>query len=91
MLDAATQSCPCLFGIMKAFDINWKKLPGGKTWFMSKLKVCILDMYLHGNISEQFYSKHDFPLDADKHNNNKFLNSEKDHLYRSKILYNPKI
>ena len=91
ILDAATQSCPCLFGIMKAFDINWKKLPGGKKWFMSKLKVCLQEMYLNGNISEQFYAKLDFPLDADKHNNKYILNSEKDHLCRSKILYHPKI
>ena len=25
MLDAATMTSPCLFGIMKAFNINWKK------------------------------------------------------------------
>jgi hypothetical protein len=91
MLDAATQSCPCLFGIMKAFDINWKKLLGGKKWFMSKLKVYLQEMYLNCNISEQFYAKLDFPLDADNHNNKYILNSEKDHLCRSKILYHPKI
>jgi hypothetical protein len=30
MLDATTMTSPCLFGIMKAFDINWKKVRGGK-------------------------------------------------------------
>ena len=58
---------------------------------MSKLKVCIQAMYLYGNISEQLYSKHGFPLDADKHNNKYILNSEKDYLCHSKILYHPKI
>ena len=91
MLDAATMTSPCLFGIMKAFDINWKKVPGGKNWFMSQLGPCIQEMYANGNIVESFYNANQFPIDEDKNGNQYVLNSEKDHLCRSKILYHPKV
>ena len=42
-LDSTTMTSPCLFGIMKAFDLNWTKVPGGENWFMSQLVPCIQD------------------------------------------------
>ena len=84
MLDSATMTCPCLYGIMKAFDINWKKVPGGKKWFMLQLVPCVREMYAKGNITEGFYNEMKFPIDEDKKGNKYVLNSEKDHLCRSK-------
>ena len=57
---------------------------------MSKLNICLQEMYRHGSISKQFYLKHNVLLDADKHDNKFSLNSEKDHSCHSKILYNPR-
>ena len=91
MLDVATMTCPCLYGIMNVFDINWKKVPGGKQWFMSQLGPCIQEMYANGNIAEGYYNEMQFPIDEDKKGNKYVLNSEKDHMCRSKILYHPKV
>ena len=90
MLDVATKSCPCLYGIMKAFDINWNTITGGKTWFVSKIGISIQEMYDNGNIGEDFYDEDEFPLDIDKDGKTYILNSVKDHLCPSKISIIPK-
>ena len=89
MLDSATMTSPCLFGIMKAFDINWKKVSGGK--FMPQVGTSIQEMYANGIIVKGFYNDKQFPIDEDKKVNQYVLNSEKDHLCRSKIMYHPKV
>ena len=91
MLDAATKSCPDLYGMMKAFDINWRNVNGGKKWFISKLVHALIEMLDNGNIVEKFYDNHNFPINTDKKGNKYVLNSEKDHLCRTKVLYHPKI
>ena len=48
-------------------------------------------MFDHGHIVEKFYDDHLFPIDADKKGSLYILNSEKDHLCRTKVLYHPKI
>ena len=48
-------------------------------------------MFDHGHIVEKLYDGHLFPIDTDKKGNLYILNSEKDHLCRTKALYNPKI
>ena len=48
-------------------------------------------MYDNGNIGEDFYDENEFPLDSDKDGKTYILNSVKDHLCRSKIMYHPKI
>ena len=37
LLDSAKKSCPDLYEMIKAFDINWRNINGGKKWFISKL------------------------------------------------------
>ena len=48
-------------------------------------------MFDHGHIVEKFYEDHLFPIDTNKKGNLYILNSQKDHLCRTKVLYHPKI
>ena len=48
-------------------------------------------MFDHGHIVEKLYDDHLLLIDTDKKGNLYILNSEKDHLCRTKVLYHPKI
>ena len=48
-------------------------------------------MFDHGYIAEKSYDDDLFPIDTDKKSNLYILKSKKDYLYRTKVLYYPKI
>ena len=91
MLDEHCARCPDLFKIMKSFKVKWELIPGGKNWFLSILPHVIAEMYSKGEVNEKFYQDHDFPLDADQDGNVWTLNSDADHLTRSKVMYHPSV
>ena len=65
MIDSQTKTCADLYGLINSFKIDWLKIKGGKQWFIDTLPVILKEMFLHGEISESFYDKHNFPLDCD--------------------------
>ena len=51
----------------------------------------ILQMYKSGEILEQFYDQHDFPIECDLNSNLYKLNSTANNMTRSTVLYHPSI
>ena len=54
MLDAPTNSYLDLYGMIKDVDMHWKKVPGGKKWFILKLNPVFIKMFNCGNLYERF-------------------------------------
>ena len=50
VLDSATTSCPDLYVMIKAVDINWRNINGVKKWFISKLVYVLIEIFDHGHI-----------------------------------------
>ena len=91
VLDSATKSCPDLCGMMKAFDINWRNINGGKKWFVSKVVYALIEIFDHEHIVETLYDDHLLPIDTYNKGNLYILKSEKDNLCRTNVLYHSKI
>ena len=74
MLDVSNKSCPLFYGMIKAFDIHWNKVPDDETWFISKFKPTVINMFNCGDIREKFHDANHFPIDKDKVGNKYTLN-----------------
>ena len=91
MLDKRLHLCPDIYGIINSFKVNWNKVPGGKAWFMKMIPLAILEVYKSGEVTEEFYNKHKFPIDCDHDGNEWHLKSNADHLTQSKVLHHPSV
>ena len=58
---------------------------------MEQLPAVFSEIFAHGEVCEQFYDEKFFPLDSDHAGNIWRLNSNADHLTRSKVLYHPSV
>ena len=65
MLDEKFHRCPDLKKIIESFKVNWDKVPGGQNWFLEVLPTVVGEMFEHGEVSEEFYDAHYFPMDCD--------------------------
>ena len=91
MLDDVIHRCPDLYGLIASFKIAWQKVTGGKKWFINECSSLISEMYHNGEVSEEYYDEKNYPLDRDKEGNIWRLNSNADHLTRSKVMYHPTV
>ena len=91
MLDEKFHRCPDLKKILESFKVNWDKVPGGQNWFLEVLPTVVGEMFEHGEVSEEFYDAHYFPMDCDTEGKIWKLNSCADHLTRSKVMYHPAV
>ena len=91
MLDDKCKRCPDLFALVDSFKIDWKKVNGGKKWFMDILPIVVQEMFLEGEVNERFYDDNNFPLDKDHKGQVWTLNSNADHLTRSKVMYHSSV
>ena len=48
-------------------------------------------MFHNSEVTEEYYNENNYPLDKDKHGCIWRLNSNADHLRRSKVLYHPAV
>ena len=62
MIDDKTKTCPDMYAIIDSFKIDWNSVIGGKKWFIDMLPQCLSEMFIHGEVSEDFYKKINFLL-----------------------------
>ena len=76
---------------MNSFNINWKRLPGGRQWLTTMITLAIEEMFRTGTVSEELFDTHNFLVDRDMNGVTYIRNSTADHLNQSKVLYHPKV
>ena len=91
MLDDKCKRCPDLSALINSFKVDWKKVNGGMKWFMDVLPLVVKTMFSEGEVNERFYDDHNFPLDKDHKGQVWRLNSNADHLSRSKVMYHSSV
>ena len=86
-----TKTCTDMYTIMESFKIYWNKVKGGKRWFIDIPPKYLSEMFIHGEVSKDFYKQYEFPLDRDYEGNFWYLSSAADQITRSKVSYPPKV
>ena len=91
MIDNNCKRCPDLSALIKSFKIDWEQVKRGQKWFMDIVPSVGSEMFTDGEVNDKFYDDRNFPLDKDHKGQVWRLNSDADHLQRSKVMYHSSV